>query len=210
MAKIEAGQKFGMLTAVEFVEWTPGRHVRWRFKCDCGNNDFVALVHNVRDPRHRSCGCHRKAVLAVGNLKHGKWKTPEFKVWGSMFDRCTNPTNKNYHLWGGAGVTICERWRHSFENFLADMGTRPSPEHSIDRYPNPFGNYEPDNCRWATAKEQQRNRRNNRIVEFNGRQMTFAEACEITGLAYSTLNNRLKRGWTIDRALNTLPNTRAT
>ena len=91
--------------------------------------------------------------------RHGLSRTNEYFVWRAMRHRCFSPTNKWYWLYGANGVTVCERWKNSFLNFLADMGRRPSPKHSIDRFPDPYGNYEPGNCRWATTHEQATNRR---------------------------------------------------
>jgi hypothetical protein len=199
---MQAGQIYGKLEAIEFLHIDKHRCRVWRFRCHgCGNENFSARAYIVQRGDTTSCNCHRRAVMAVANLKHGKWKTSEFKIWGGMIDRCTNENSPSYPGWGGLGVTICERWRHNFENFLADMGLRPSPKHSIDRHPNPFGNYEPTNCRWATWTEQARNRRNNRIVQVGGREMTFTEACSLAGMPYSTVHNRLRRGWTLERAL---------
>ena len=130
---------------------------------------------------------------------HGCSSTPTYRSWVSMVQRCTNPENGRWASYGGAGVTVCERWR-TFSNFLADMGERPAGT-SIDRYPDKSGNYEPANCRWANSKEQSRNRRNNRVIEFMGRKKTLTEWAELISVPRETLLSRLDRGWSLDRAI---------
>ena len=111
-----------------------------------------------------------------------------------MINRCTNERCPEWHIYGGRGITVCERWRDNFEAFLADMGHRPTSRHSIDRIDN-NGNYEPANCRWATPKEQARNLRKNLVVDLDGRSVTLAEACEVTGINYGAAKYRLKAGY---------------
>lgn len=116
-----------------------------------------------------------------------------------MIERCSRSKRDNFEHYGGRGITVCERWQ-TFENFFADMGERPAGT-SLDRL-DVNGHYEPGNCRWATKKEQMRNMRTNRIVEYQGRTMTLADAAEQAGLDYCLVMNRLSRyGWTVDRAL---------
>lgn len=137
------------------------------------------------------------------NYKHGMFREPEYKAWGTMVQRCTNPNNRAWIHYGGRGITICERWR-TFSNFIEDMGRRPSPKHSIDRIDNSRG-YEPANCRWANRREQSTNRRNNVIFEFRGEKRTITEWAELHGINRRTLDARLQEyGWTIEEAL-TLP-----
>lgn len=136
-----------------------------------------------------------------GHTRGGK-ATPEFRCWNHMLSRCFNPNVENYKYYGGRGITVCERWRNSFEAFLSDMGPRPTLKHSIERNKTD-GNYEPANCRWATKAEQSRNMRSNRMVEFQGKTMIFGDACALAGIARLTVFQRLKRGWTIERALTT-------
>jgi hypothetical protein len=133
-------------------------------------------------------------------LSHGMSGSPEYRCWESMIRRCTNPKSTDFKNYGGRGITICDRWRASFEAFYADVGSRPSPDHSLDRYPDVNGNYEPGNVRWATRTDQARNRRSNRIVEIDGEKMSLAEAAERTGTSYSTAKKRLHRGASITSA----------
>lgn len=117
---------------------------------------------------------------------------PEYTVWSSMRDRCNRPANRNYHNYGGRGITVCERWAR-FRNFLEDMGARPSPEHEIDRIDN-NGHYEPGNCRWATRSEQERNKRTNRHLTINGVTQTLTEWAATAGIPVNRAFNRLYHG----------------
>ena len=130
----------------------------------------------------------------------GRNQTPEYQTWANMRKRCDLPKHPGYKNYGGRGIKVCDRWQN-YGNFLADMGRRPSPEHSIDRIDN-NGNYEPGNCRWATKKEQDRNKRSNHIVEYNGQKMVFADACKLAGFSKGTVRTRIKSGWDINRALS--------
>jgi len=119
-----------------------------------------------------------------------------------MRERCANPRSRSYADYGGRGIGVCERWA-KFENFLADMGERPSRAHSLDRFPNADGNYEPGNCRWATPTKQARNRRNNKVLAFGGKSMCIAEWAEVVGINRLTLQRRLRLGWSIESTLTT-------
>ena len=136
---------------------------RFKCRCDCGT-EFVATGGHLRSGHTSSCGCikaERVRKLGYQNRRHGEAaaRTPEYLVWKSMFTRCTNPNALNFKYYGARGVSVCEAWRESYPNFLRDVGRRPSSEHSIDRYPDNDGNYEPGNVRWATAAEQNSNKR---------------------------------------------------
>jgi len=131
-----------------------------------------------------------------GNHKHGhnkNGKTPEYTTWARMKDRCFNKNSKDYPDYGGRGITVCERWVNSFQNFFDDMGTKPSPKHSLDRFPDVNGNYELYNCRWATQKEQQGNRTNNKWIEHDGIKMIQADWARYLGMPVRNIVRDLKR-----------------
>jgi hypothetical protein len=138
--------------------------------------------------------CSRQCASVALRGTHGACETPEYHSWASMLSRCYNANAKEFPNWGGRGITVCDRWRHSFENFLADMGKRPSMAHSLDRFPDKNGNYELSNCRWATPLEQARNTRRQRSVEYLGRTLGLSEWVEILGLDYDRAKRKLRRG----------------
>lgn len=133
------------------------------------------------------------------NWIHGSTGTPEYKIWVGMKKRCYNPSDSSYSHYGGRGITVCERWRNDFVAFLEDMGTRTKGL-TLERKNN-NGNYEPGNCRWATRKEQTRNARHNIVLEFNGIKQCLAAWAEEMGQRRTTVQSRLDRGWSVERAL---------
>lgn len=139
----------------------------------------------------------------AGTPKHGLSYTPEYRAWQQMRLRCLDPGHAAYADYGGRGITVCDRWKDSPVAFLADMGPKPSPAHELDRHPNNDGNYEPGNCRWALRKDNCRNRRSNRFVEYRGRRLTLAEWCEQLDISADTIAKRLDAGWTAERAFET-------
>ncbi len=131
--------------------------------------------------------------------KHGGTKRSEYRIWVNMRDRCLNSNNSGYHKYGGRGITICQRWLDSFAAFLVDMGTRPSPTHTVERRDN-NGPYSPDNCYWATAQQQARNRRSSVFVVVAGTRMLLIEACEKYAVPYPKAHLRMSRyRWSADR-----------
>ncbi len=133
-------------------------------------------------------------------LTHGMSKTTTYTIWKAIHQRCSNPNNDNYSRYGARGIAVCARWC-SFENFLSDMGERPVGM-SIEREDNDKG-YEPGNCRWATPLEQSRNRRDNRMITYQGVTLCVTDWAVRQGLPGQCLRHRLKKGWSLDKALNT-------
>jgi len=194
------GQQFGRLTATALGSRRQGRSM---MSCECSCGSIVEIqCCNLVSGHTQSCGCLKKAAAAgVGqnNTTHGLSKSSEYSIWARMFQRCTNPNRENYADYGGRGITVCPEWS-SFEQFYADMGPRPSKDHSLDRIDN-NGNYCKENCRWATRKEQQNNKRSSSLLEFNGQVQTVSQWASSVGMHVSVLVSRLKRGWDMDRAL---------
>ena len=157
---LTAGQRFRCLTLIERVPACtfPDHRARWRCQCDCGKECLVVPKHLVT-ANTSSCGCLRERIrpLLKSRLKHGMSHLPEYTCWRNMIKRCCDAQGQQFPNYGGRGITVCSRWME-FENFYADMGSRPSGDYSLDRINND-GNYEPDNCRWATRIEQNRNQR---------------------------------------------------
>lgn len=180
----------------------------WRCRCSCGK-EIVTTTRELNSGSTRSCGCLKIDVARKLWTKHGaapsdaSKRTAEYHAWQSMLQRCGNPNNPGWANYGGRSITVCERWQESFENFLADMGNRPSSRHSLDRINNE-GNYEPGNVRWATREQQNRNNRRNFVVEFRGVRRCLAEWAEQVGISAGTLFKRIReRGWDVERAFFT-------
>jgi hypothetical protein len=164
------GERYGRLVSIRKIG---GR--RWAFRCDCGQI-YEGKNDHVRAGSVQSCGCLR-------GEQHGLSKSPEYNIWCNMVSRCENTGDASYPRYGGRGIKVCERWRNSFSAFLSDIGFRPSSQHSIDRYPDQNGDYEPANCRWATDTQQARNRRSNTVISIQDVSMCLAEWCEHLSIA---------------------------
>lgn len=201
VTSITIGKKFGRLTVIGEAEpgidkrgWKHGRSV---VRCECGTEKTICNA-KLRNVWTVSCGClsrEKAAERCRSRTTHGWTKTIEHRTWLSMNSRCTNINVPEYAHYGGRGIKVCERWKNSFEAFLEDMGPRPSNKHSIDRFPNNDGNYEPGNCRWATRQEQDNNKRTNRLFTFYGKTLTLTLWAEISQVDRRTVMARLKRGW---------------
>lgn len=188
------GRRFGRWTVLSRAGSNNQCKSRWLCRCDCGVEKVVSRP-GLR-AGSRSCGCLTLEIITT----HGASKSPTFRVWTQMNRRChgVNP-DRNYH---GRGITVCDRWRHSFENFFADMGERPSVSYSLGRIDND-GNYEPGNCRWETQTQQCNNKRDNHRYTWRGETLTIAQWGLRAPIPYETLRGRLYTGWDFERAMTT-------
>lgn len=194
------GEKFNKLTILSLAKskaytYKSGRisyRARVVCSCECGTIKEYDLS-SVRTSKSKSCGCLQRIVASKTFTTHGRKKTAEYRAWAALKQRVTNPNSDRYDCYGGRGMEVCERWLNSFENFYSDMGSRPSSKHSIDRIDVNKG-YFPENCRWATSKEQGRNRRTNVIIKTPDGDMCIAEAASRFGLPYHILQHRLAKG----------------
>lgn len=188
------GQRYGRLVAIERVGSRNGASV-FLCLCDCGNKKEI-LLKSIRSGATRSCGCYMSEVHKAQNITHGERvngiRSTEYSIWSTMLCRCRNKKDRAFVYYGGRGISVCQRWE-SFENFLSDMGRRPSPKHSIERNNN-NGNYEPGNCRWATRIDQNNNTSRNRILSINGESKTIAEWARIYQIPYKRLSHRIHIG----------------
>jgi len=193
------GRQYGRLTVLGFA----GRHptakypaLLWTCRCSCGtikNISAGCLVNGTR-----SCGCLQKESVAKLTYKHGMANSPLFMIWSGMHSRCKDMSNKDY---GGRGIRICKRW-NEFANFLADMGDRPSPKHSIERK-DVNGHYCPENCVWATRQEQHNNTRVTKWITLDGITKSLADWARTFNISDKTVRDRLVRGWTEAAAIKT-------
>ena len=205
------GQTFGRLTVIERKGSDKQRNALWECLCTCGNTTVVAAIE-LRRGHTKSCGCLKIEMAKTNdwNIKQVKYgndvrrcqEWPEYGVWKRMRQRCNGIFCAEYARYGGRGIKVCARW-NNFQNFLTDMGPRPSKRHSIEREDND-GDYEPTNCRWSTETEQNNNRRNNRVLEYDDKSMTVAQWARYLDINYKVLNARINRfKWSIEKALTT-------
>lgn len=187
------GQRFGHLTALYRLNNYNERYSYWLCICDCGNLTEVYLG-SLRRGATTSCGCLVK--------KHGKSYEPLYRTWLGVKTRCNNISDEHYKDYGGRGIVVCDEWENDFQAFYKwAMLHGYDDTLTLDRI-DVNGNYEPNNCRWATRKQQARNRRSNRRFTYNGRTRCLSEWCELMGLNYNTVCTRLnKLGWSIEKAL---------
>jgi hypothetical protein len=179
-----------------------GTYPHWHCICACGK-EVTVLGRSLKSGHTKSCGCLHREVAAKRRTTHGHTtigiRTRTYQAWGSMIKRCTNSKCRNFHNYGGRGIKVCDRWRDSYANFLADIGECP-PGLQIERCDND-GNYEPSNCRWTSKKAQSHNRRTNHLITIDGETLCVAEWSERSGNHCQTIVSRLRLGWDAKRAV---------
>lgn len=206
-SSIMKGQVYGLLTVSEYVGINYNYQKTWLCVCECGNKKVI-IDACLKNGNTRSCGCLQDLSRRTAKVIHGQSRkeseTPEYKAWTAMKCRCYNENSTRYENWGGRGITVCDKWLNSFENFYKDMGKRPSPQHSLDRFPDNNGNYESNNCRWATKEEQASNKSTGIFIEHNGKNTPIKELVSISGVSRENIINRVfKLNWGIEKALST-------
>lgn len=199
------GKTFHRLTVIKRHPLnTVGNNARWVCLCSCGKEVNV-VGSNLVNENTKSCGCQRidsSRENGLGRKTHGMTKSPEYKAWQSMKDRCYNAECENFKNYGARGILVWADWITSFKTFYKDLGPRPSPEHSLDRI-DVNGHYEPKNCRWATREEQSNNKRLNRFYIVEGVKLTVPQISRRYGIPVATLSSRLDRdNLTIEEALD--------
>ena len=193
------GHRIGLLTVL-YRDGTRNTFAAWRVRCDCGIEKTVS-GHDLRKPGRRACGCQTTDAVRAAATTHGQTGTRTWRSWNSMVHRCMRPADPSWDRYGGRGIRICDRWLGpiGFENFLADMGERPSSK-TLDRV-DVNGNYEPKNCRWATRNEQDNNKRTNLMLTLNGKRMSVSDWAHSRSMRPGTLFRRLHYGWSVEDAI---------
>ena len=200
------GQKIGRLMVIEIAEHGGhGKTLTWKCLCDCGKEVYVTGKLLRRSDGTKSCGCLKRDVstqTGKRNLKHGQSNSKLYNVWSSMKKRCNEKNHKSYYRYGGRGITYCSEWE-DFNNFMGWALKNGYKENlTLDRIDNDKGYY-PENCRWATPKEQSRNRHTNKFLTYKGNTKTIAEWEEILGTKKGTIASRIRHGWSIEKAIET-------
>lgn len=191
-----AGRRFGMLVAIRRCGKDLHGAWLWECRCDCGSS---VQVRGATLTAGRTSACASCAV-SKANTTHGMSRTPLYYRWRAMLQRCNNPKHESYSDYGGRGIRVCERW-HQFENFRDDMAASFQEHLEIDRRDND-GHYCPENCRWATPAQQRRNQRTNHRLTFRGETLPVVDWATRTGLKPNTIITRIRRGWSVERALS--------
>lgn len=195
-----SGQTFSYLRA---KAWARNSHYgsEWLCECVCGKERIVRASY-LRNGSVRSCGCKTREAIGNRMRRHGMSRSPTWNSWASMRKRCQDKKCSAFWRYGGRGIRVCERW-NVFENFLADMGERPTRRHSIERINN-NGNYELNNCVWALPIQQANNRSSSLLLSLNGKTQTLTQWASELGIVENTLRGRLRLGWSVEDALTTI------
>lgn len=194
-----SGKRFERWRVIKFHSQNKNGAAIWECKCECGNTANVR-GGQLTGGKSRSCGCITKEVNSARMRTHGRTKTPEFKAWQAMMQRCYNPKSRGFENYGGRGIAVCEEWISDPERFLSDMGIRPSPKHSLHRIDND-GNYDPSNCKWATKTEQANGRRCNVFLTLDGKTLSLEIWALKMGVKKSMLCKRKRMGWSDEEIL---------
>lgn len=201
-----AGKHYGRLTVIKLVGKDKHNNALWECKCSCGNT-IVTRGATLRNGRAKSCGCLHKEMtkqLAKNNIKHNRSGTRLYRIWQNMKSRCYYKQNNRYRSYGARGIKVCNEWQHDFQAFYNwAMNNNYKDNLTIDRI-DVDGDYEPSNCKWSTNLEQARNKRSTKIYTVNGEDHCLSEWCEMLKLNYNTVQTRLHRNWSIERALELL------
>lgn len=195
-----SGRKFNSITVINIKE-VKSKRVYWYCMCACGTM-FFALGSSIKSGHTKSCGCHNKKVRSDAWKTHGcsmqvnssKEHKSTYTSWQGIKSRCNNPKSTGFYLYGAKGIKMCERWINSFDAFLEDMGVKPTMQHSIDRFPDKNGNYEPSNCRWATPLQQMHNVNYNSWYEFNNERKILTEWARVLKTQNSSIIFHLNKG----------------
>lgn len=194
------GQRFERLVVLGYSHFSASMGRMWKCECNCGNVTVVS-GRNLRSGTSKSCGCYRKEVASKKASIHNMKGTRIYSIWQCMKRRCYDKNGDHFLYYGGRGITVCDEWVDNFVSFYEwAMSNGYNNLLTIDRK-DVNGNYEPSNCRWVSQVVQQRNRTNNKMINYNGQTMCLAEWSEKTGLSSKTIQFRLSRGWPVERAL---------
>lgn len=196
------GQRFGRLRVIEQTAERKNRRVVWKCVCDCGNECYI-VSRSLISGATKSCGCFMQESRGKSRITHHKSNEKIYLTWQSMRKRCESPNNKNFTDYGGRGIKVCEEWRNDFQAFYDwAMANGYADNLTIDRI-DVNGNYEPSNCRWVSRKIQSNNRRNNVYLTYKGETHTISEWGEIKNIKPSVLYQRKRKGWSVEKMLET-------
>lgn len=187
-----AGKVFGRLTVIGYVG-----NGKWETHCQCGSTQSTT-TQNLSSGKTKSCGCLQRELAKKAKTTHGGKGTKAHSIWQGIVQRCKNPNTKQWKDYGGRGITLCQEWE-TYEGFVLDMG-QPPAGHCIERVNNAIG-YTKENCKWATRKEQQNNRRNTTVLSYLGEKKTLIDWADIAGITTGTLRSRISNSWPVEEAL---------